>query len=49
MLTERGEKAFQKMLNVQQNIRLRLFEGLTQEDYDRTINVLKNMIDNKAK
>lgn len=48
-LTEKGKKAYDEILSFQQKIRLQLFEGLTQEEYDTTINVLKTVVKNSDK
>lgn len=45
-LTEKGKKAFDEIFSVQQKVRMQLFEGLTQEEYDTTINVLKTVVKN---
>lgn len=48
-LTPRGKEAFSEILAEQQKIRMALFTGLTQEEYDTTIKVLKQLVANARK
>lgn len=48
-LTPRGKEAFSEILAELQKIRMALFTGLTQEEYDTTIKVLKQLVANARK
>lgn len=44
-ITDEGKEAFKEIQMAQHNTRMQLFEGLTMEDYERTINVLKTIVE----
>lgn len=48
-LTEEGKKAYEEILAKQQQTRMQLFAGLTMEDYETTIKVLKKVVENAKK
>lgn len=45
-MTEEGNRSFKEILEAQQKTRKQLFEGLTMEDYETTIRVLKQVVEN---
>jgi|HigsolmetaAR203D_1030402.scaffolds.fasta_scaffold00611_18 DNA-binding MarR family transcriptional regulator len=47
-MTEEGRAAFSNILATQQQTRLRLFEGVTREEYDTLIKVLKQVVKNAS-
>lgn len=48
-ITEEGKNAFKEILESQQQTRMQLFEGLTMEEYETTIKVLKQVVKNARK
>lgn len=48
-ITEEGKNAFKEILESQQQTRVQLFEGLTMEEYETTIKVLKQVVKNARK
>ncbi len=45
-MTEEGQNAFHEILAAQQKTRMELFQGLTKEEYDITMKVLKKIVEN---
>ena len=45
-MTAEGKQAFTEILSAQQKTRMQLFQGVTKEEYETTIKVLKQLIDN---
>ncbi|MFF2447796.1 MarR family winged helix-turn-helix transcriptional regulator [Neobacillus sp. NPDC058068] len=45
-MTEEGKVAFTEILSTQQKTRMQLFQGITNEEYEITVKVLKQLIDN---
>ncbi|HAM80295.1 MarR family winged helix-turn-helix transcriptional regulator [Ornithinibacillus bavariensis] len=45
-MTKEGKEVFHDIFSTQQKTRMQLFEGVSEEEYEITINVLKRIIEN---